>query len=35
LKDSDDDGADLRRYAAAAALEYGLGVKYEHVDARK
>jgi len=35
LEDSNDDGADLWRYAAAAALEYGLGVEYEHVDARK
>jgi len=35
LEDPDDDGADLWRYAAAAALEYGLCVEYEHVDSRK
>jgi len=35
LEDSNDDRADLWRYAAAAALENGLGVEYEHVDARK
>jgi len=35
LKYADDDGTDFGRYAAGAALEYGLGVEYEHVDARE
>lgn len=33
LENADDDGTDLGRNAAGAALEYGLGVEYEHVDA--
>lgn len=35
LKDSDDDGTDLRSNDARALLEYGFGVEYEHVDAGK